>query len=34
VIEGSRDVWDAAEFVRWQIEALSAAASQEAGVAA
>jgi hypothetical protein len=33
VIEGNRHGWDAAEFVRWQIEALSAEASQEAGEA-
>ena len=33
VIEGNRHGWDAAEFVRWQIETLSAEASQEAGEA-
>jgi hypothetical protein len=33
VIDGNRHGWDAAEFVRWQIEALSAEASQEAGEA-
>jgi hypothetical protein len=30
VIDGNRHGWDAAEFVRWQIEVLSAEASQEA----